>query len=95
MNDKQKEAYHVMATQMDKDYQYKLKLAEFFGQHGYIPEAEKPLEPDHHKLAFEAFKQDRFKCWRSMPKVVKRIKKAAKKAAKAKGLEKLTEDAKR
>lgn len=82
MNDKQKEAYHVLATKMDKDYQYKLKLAEFFKQHGYIPEAEKPLESDHHKKAFEAFKRDRFKCWRSMPKVVKRVKQAAKKAAK-------------
>lgn len=94
MNDKQKAAYKILAEQMDKDYQYKLKLSEFFKQYGYIPEADEPLELDHHKLAFEAFKRDRFRCWRDMPKVVKRIKQAAKKAAKAKGLEKLTEESK-
>jgi hypothetical protein len=89
MNDKQKEAYDILAKKMDLDYAYKVKLKEWYLKHGEIPEG------NQHKETFEAFQKDRFKCWREMPKVVKRIKRAAKKAAKAKGLERLTEEANR
>lgn len=88
-------AYNELAKKMDLDYVYKKKLLEFYSKHGFIPDATVPQFPsiEHHREAFEAFKKDRFKSWRCLPKVVKRIKKAAKKAAYAKGLERLTEEA--
>lgn len=76
------ESYDILATKMDKDYQYKLKLKEFYEKHGFIPDAEAPLDKDHHRESFDVFLRDRFLCWRSMPKVVKRVKRAAKRAAK-------------
>lgn len=95
MNDKQKEAYDTLAKKMDLDYEYKVKLKDFHIAHGFIPDASVPDFPsiEHHRQSFEAFKKDRFKCWRTMPKVVKRIKRAAKGAVKAKGLEELTAEA--
>lgn len=94
MNDKQRKAYNILATKMDNDYAYKLKLKEFFMAHGFIPDASPEFPSiDHHRESFEAFKRDRFRSWREMPKVRRRLIKAAKKAAKAKGLEKLTEEA--
>ena len=74
MNDKQKAAYDVLATQMDLDFDYKIKLLQYYRNHGEIPPG--------HEESFEAFKKDRFKCWRTMPKVRKRIIRASKKAAK-------------
>ena len=70
---------------------------DWYKKHGSIPDASVPRFEtiEHHRESFEAFKRDRFKSWRTMPKVVKRIKRAAKKAANTPGLEKLTEEANR
>lgn len=96
MTDSQKEAYDKLATEMDARDKYMFMLRDFFLKHGFIPDASVPEFPsvDHHRESFKAFQKDRFKSWRLQPKVVKRIKRAAKKAAKAKGLEKLVEEAK-
>ena len=94
MNDKAKAAYNEMAKKMDLDYDYKCKLRAYYIKHGSIPDATAEFpNKDHHRDSLEAFRRDRFKSWRSMPKVVKRIVRAAKRAAKAPGLEKLTAEA--
>lgn len=97
MNDKVKAAYNEMAIEMDKRDKYLFDLLDWYKKHGSIPDASVPRFEtiEHHRESFEAFKRDRFKSWRTMPKVVKRIKRAAKKSAKAPGLEKLTEEANR
>ena len=92
MNDKEKAAYNEMATAMDKRDKYLFDLLEWYKKHGSIPDASGE-NIEHHRESFEAFKKDRFKSWRSMPKVVKRIHRAAKKSVKAPGLKKLTEQA--
>ena len=81
MNDKQKSAYDVLATQMDLDFDYKSIQRDYFRIHGEIPRA-LTGDPNRHQLAFDAFWKDRYKCWRTMPKVRKRIIRASKKAAK-------------
>lgn len=87
MNDKQKQEYNILATKMDADYDYKLQLKDFFVKHGFIPDASDSfLSKDYHRENFETFRKEDFKSWRAMPAVRKRIIKAAKRAARAKGL---------
>ena len=96
MNKSQKEAFNIMAEKMDTNHKYKLELKAFYDEHGFLPDASEEFpSPDHHRQSYDAFRLDGFKCWRAMPAVRKRIIKAAKKAAKAKGLEALTEEAQR
>ena len=83
MNKKAIEDYNEMATAMDKRDFFLFKLKDWVMEHGEIPEE---FQED-----YEAFRRDRFKSWRTMPKVVKRIQRAAKRSAKAPGLDKLTE----
>ena len=76
--EKQAAAYDILAKSMDARDHFLYRLKAFYTDHGYVP-AE--YEDD-----WEAFKRDRFKSWRQIPKARKFIYKAAKKAAKAKGL---------
>lgn len=83
MNDKAKKAYNELAKKMDERDKYLFDLLSRYKKHGSIPDASVPefQSVEHHRESFEAFKKDRFKSWRTMPKVVKRIKRAAKRAS--------------
>ena len=76
MNDKQKAAYKIMAEEMDKIDNAKILIKDYFMKYGELPEGE------HYKKTFDAFMKDRFRKWRDIPKVVKRLKRAAKRAGK-------------
>ena len=79
------EALKVLSDKMDKIDKFRAELLKWFLKYGSVPE--------QYKEAYLQAKKDRFQPWRHQPKVRKRVVKAAKKAAKAKGLEKLTEEA--
>ncbi len=86
MNKKSLEAFNEMAKAMDKRDIFLFKLKDYVQKHGNIP--------DEYQEDYEAFRKDKFHSWRSMPKVVKKVVKAAKKASHAPVLEKLTEQSK-
>ena len=95
MNDRTKllkDSYNELATKMDEDYAYKCQLRDYFIKHGSIPDSTESIfgTKEHHRESFESFKKENFKSWRCQPAVRKRIMKAAKRASRAKGLEKLT-----
>jgi len=74
LNDKQKEEYDKLATKMDARDEFMMLLKDYFAKHG------KP--PEQYKTEWDIFRKEGFKSWRAMPKVRKRIIKAAKKASK-------------
>ena len=82
MTEQLKQAYNELATKMDERDIFITRLKEFFVKHGYVPE--------EYKKQWDIARKEGFKSWRCQPAVRKRIMKAAKKAARAKGLEKLT-----
>ena len=77
-----KEKYNLaiaaFSEKMDSRDIYMKRLQEWYIKYGYVPA--------QHQESFDIFKKERFQSWRHQPKVVKRIKKAARKAARFKGL---------
>lgn len=71
---KWQEEFEIMAEKMDKRHTFLSMLYKQFPTLEECPEKWKPN--------WLAFKADGFKNWRHMPKVVKRVKRAAKRAAK-------------
>jgi hypothetical protein len=69
MNKRVTANFNILAHKMDLDYDFHKKLYKMFPKYEDCPDKWKP--------AWRAFEADGFKCWRDMPKVVKRIKKAA------------------
>lgn len=95
LDENAKKCYDIFAKEMDKRDKYLKLLREFYAKHKFIPDASEEFSSiEHHRQSFEAHRIEGFKPWRQQPKVVKRLKKAAKKASKAKGLEKLIEEQK-
>jgi hypothetical protein len=82
---KQALAFKIFAEKMDSRDRFLSQLLCFKQKHGYVP--------TKYKLEYRAFEKDGFKSWRQIPKVYKRVGKAANKAAKAKGLEQLRKEA--
>ena len=82
MTEKLKQAYNELATKMDERDIFITRLKEFLVKHGY--------DPEEHKKEWDIAIKENFKSWRVQPAVRKRIMKAAKRASRAKGLEKLT-----
>lgn len=76
MNDKQKQEYNILATEMDKRDEFMMLLKDYFKKNGEIPE--------EYKQSWDIFRKEGFKSWRAMPAVRKRIIKAAKRASRAK-----------
>ena len=74
LNDKQKQEYNILATEMDKRDEFMMLMKDWFIKHGEFPEK--------YKKEGDIFRKEGFKSWRAMPAVRKRIIKAAK----AKGL---------
>ena len=72
-------AIQAFSEKMDSRDIYMKRLQEWYIKYGYVPA--------QHQESFDIFKKERFQSWRHQPKVRKRIQKAARKAAKAKGLE--------
>ena len=68
-----KEAYNKMADQMDKRERFFVLLRSFHAKHGYIPEK--------WQASWERDKMGDHKSWREQPRVLRRLKRAAKKAA--------------
>ena len=69
-----KEELKKLESEMDKLDQFRLELKKVYDTHGWIPEK--------YLLAWENWKKEGFKMWRNIPGVMKKIHKAAKKAAK-------------
>lgn len=74
MNKKTKENWKLMSDKMDKRHKFLSMLLEQYPK--------KEQCPSKFIKDWEAFEEDGFKCWRDMPKVVLRLKKAARKAKK-------------
>jgi hypothetical protein len=72
---------------MDKRDKFMFMLRDWFKKYKSVPE--------EYQDSFKIFRREGFKSWRVQPQVRKRIQKAAKKAARAKGLERLTQEQQR
>lgn len=75
MNKKAEEEFRVMAETMDRQEAYFASLREFVRLHG------KDRLPTEHKVGYLKAMINGPKPWRERPVIVRRIRKAAKKAA--------------
>lgn len=73
MNNWKKE-FNILADQMDKRHVFLSMLYKEFPNYEACPDKWKP--------DWKTFEKDGFKCWRHMPKIVRRLKSAAKKKRK-------------
>lgn len=68
-----KTAYKQMADEMDKREAFFVLLREFYAKHGYIPEK--------WRASWEMDAMGDHKSWREQPGVLRRLRRAAKRAA--------------
>ena len=68
---KWKEEFNILAEEMDKRHKFLSMLLQKFPNYEDCP--------DKWKESWKAFEKDGFKNWRHMPKIIRRLKSAAKK----------------